>query len=66
MVGHMQKFLGHCSDALTAYRIANQLEFRDIAVSLLKGDAGAYLSDVAWRRKMIVLPIWCLHGMLHI
>nr|XP_054756524.1 spatacsin-like [Lytechinus pictus] len=47
VVSHMQRFLGLCPDVLTAYRLANQLEFKDMAFSLLKGDSGAYLSDVA-------------------
>ena len=47
VVSHMQRFLGHCPDVLTTYRIANQLEFKDMALSLLKGDAAAYLTDVA-------------------
>ncbi|XP_072167354.1 spatacsin-like [Diadema setosum] len=47
MASHMQRFLGHCPDVLTTYRIANQLEFKDMALNLLKGDAGAYLTDVA-------------------
>eukprot|EP00057_Strongylocentrotus_purpuratus_P009516 XP_011663990.1 PREDICTED: spatacsin [Strongylocentrotus purpuratus] len=47
VVSHMQRFIGLCPDVLTVYRLANQLEFKDMAFNLLKGDAGHYLSDVA-------------------
>ncbi|XP_038076708.1 spatacsin-like [Patiria miniata] len=44
---NMKKLLGYCDDVLTAYKIATELSFQDIALSLLESDAGAYLKDVA-------------------
>ena len=45
---NMKKFLSYCSEVLTAYKIATELGFQDLAVNLLEGEAGSYLKDVAW------------------
>ncbi|XP_022104683.1 spatacsin-like isoform X2 [Acanthaster planci] len=44
---NMKKLLSHCEEVLTAYKIATELSFQDVAMRLLEGDAGAYLKDVA-------------------
>ena len=44
---NMKKFLSYCSEVLTAYKIATELGFQDLAVNLLEGEAGSYLKDVA-------------------
>ena len=43
---NMKKLLGFVSDIRMRYKLANELNFRDLGTSILEGDGGAFLRDV--------------------
>ena len=42
----MKKLLGFVSDVRMRYKLATDLNFRDLGTSILEGDGGAFLRDV--------------------
>ncbi|XP_068741533.1 spatacsin-like isoform X2 [Montipora capricornis] len=43
---NMKRVLGYVSDIRMRYKLANDLNFRDLGTSILEGDGGAFLRDV--------------------
>ncbi|XP_033120551.1 spatacsin-like [Anneissia japonica] len=43
---NMERLLSYCKELKTAYDIATELNFQDIAMDMLKGEGGSYLRDV--------------------
>ncbi|XP_071954480.1 spatacsin-like isoform X2 [Antedon mediterranea] len=43
---NMKRLVGYCRDLKTAYDMATELNFQDIAMDMLKGDGGSYLRDI--------------------
>lgn len=43
---NMKRLLGYVSDIRMRYKLANELNFRDLGTSILEGDGGAFLRDV--------------------
>ena len=42
----MKRLLGFVSDVRMRYKLATDLNFRDLGASILEGDGGAFLRDV--------------------
>lgn len=43
---NMKRVLGYVSDIRMRYKLANDLNFRDLGTSILESDGGAFLRDV--------------------
>ena len=43
---NLKKLLSYVTEARIRYRLATDLNFRDVASSILEGDGGSYLRDI--------------------
>ena len=53
----MKRLLGFVSDVRMRYKLATDLNFRDLGTSILEGDGGAFLRDVMvpWDCVIIII-----------
>lgn len=61
----MKRLLGFVSDLRMRYKLATDLNFRDLGTSILEGDGGAFLRDVMvpWALcTLCLMSLWRWNG----